>query len=187
MIVITILDIFTSISIIFTLLYNLTIEQFLMQLYLGCTLVSNLIHSLMLSNMFSAGGGAIYDAPKARGGAIFDAHKPRGGAIFVASKPWGGAIFVASKPQGGAIFVASRPWGGAIFVAYHWNVLIKNAKFQKINFLPSIYSLLYNIQSKYLLEFISQEKTTSKWTNPAIWNSLYAAVYYSKVSLSRKL
>ena len=64
------------ISIIFTLLYSLTIEQFLMQLYLGCTLVSNLIHSLMLSNMFSAGGGAIYDAPKARGGAIFDAHKP---------------------------------------------------------------------------------------------------------------
>ena len=62
--------------IIFTLLYSLTIEQFLMQLYLGCTLVSNLIHSLMLSNMFSAGGGAIYDAPKARGGAIFDAHKP---------------------------------------------------------------------------------------------------------------
>ena len=111
-----------------------------MQLYLGCTLVSNLIHSLMLSNMFSAGGGAIYDAPKARGGAIFDAHKPRGGAIFVASKPQ----------------------GGAIFVAYHWNVLIKNAKFQKINFLPSIYSLLYTIQSKYLLEFISQEKTTSK-------------------------
>jgi len=46
-----------------------------MQLYLGCTLVSNLIHSLMLSNMFSAGGGA----------------------IFVASKPQGGAIFVASK------------------------------------------------------------------------------------------
>ena len=137
--------------IIFTLLYSLTIEQFLMQLYLGCTLVSNLIHSLMLSNMFSAGGGAIYDAPKARGGAIFDAHKPRGGAIFVASKPRGGAIFVASKPQ-----------GGAIFVAYHWNVLIKNAKFQKINFLPSIYSLLYTIQSKYLLEFISQEKTTSK-------------------------
>ena len=74
-------------TIIFTLLYSLTIEQFLMQLYLGCTLVSNLIHSLMLSNMFSAGGGAIYDAPKARGGAIFDAHKPRGGAIFVASKP----------------------------------------------------------------------------------------------------
>ena len=63
------------ISIIFTLLYSLTIEQFLMQLYLGCTLVSNLIHSLMLSNMFSAGGGA----------------------IFVASKPQGGAIFVASK------------------------------------------------------------------------------------------
>ena len=147
-----------------------------MQLYLGCTLMSNLIHSLMLSNMFSAGGGAIYDAPKARGGAIFDAHKPRGGAIFVASKPWGGAIFVASKRQ-----------GGAIFVAYHWNVLIKNAKFQKINFLPSIYSLLYTIQSKYLLELISQEKTTSKWTNPAIWNSLYVAVYYSKVSLSRKL
>ena len=84
-------------GIIFTLLYSLTIEQFLMQLYLGCTLVSNLIHSLMLSNMFSAGGGAIYDAPKARGGAIFDAHKPRGGAIFVASKPQGGAIFVASK------------------------------------------------------------------------------------------
>ena len=131
------------IYIIFTLLYSLTIEQFLMQLYLGCTLVSNLIHSLMLSNMFSAGGGA---------------------------------IFVASKPQ-----------GGAIFVAYHWNVLIKNAKFQKINFLPSIYSLLYTIQSKYLLEFISQEKTTSKWTNPAIWNLLYAAVYYSKVSLSQKL
>ena len=75
------------IYIIFTLLYSLTIEQFLMQLYLGCTLMSNLIHSLMLSNMFSAGGGAIYDAPKARGGAIFDAHKPRGGAIFVASKP----------------------------------------------------------------------------------------------------
>ena len=86
------------IIIIFTLLYSLTIEQFLMQLYLGCTLVSNLIHSLMLSNMFSAGGGAIYDAPKATGGAIFDAHKPRGGAIFVASKPRGGAIFVASKP-----------------------------------------------------------------------------------------
>ena len=107
-------------SIIFTLLYSLTIEQFLMQLYLGCTLVSNLIHSLMLSNMFSAGGGAIYDAPKARGGAIFDAHKPRGGAIFVASKPWGGAIFVASKPR-----------GDAIFVAYHWNVLVKNAKFHK--------------------------------------------------------
>ena len=126
--------------IIFTLLYSLTIEQFLMQLYLGCTLVSNLIHSLMLSNMFSAGGGAIYDARKARGG----------------------AIFVASKPRGGAIFVASKPQGGAIFVAYHWNVLIKNAKFQKINFLPSIYSLLYTIQSKYLLEFISQEKTTSK-------------------------
>ena len=84
--------------IIFTLLYSLTIEQFLMQLYLGCTLVSNLIHSLMLSNMFSAGGGAIYDAPKARGGAIFDAHKPRGGAIFVASKPQVGAIFVASRP-----------------------------------------------------------------------------------------
>ena len=95
-----------------------------MQLYLGCTLVSNLIHSLMLSNMFSAGGGAIYDAPKARGGAIFDAHKPRGGAIFV-----------ASKPQGGAIFVASRPWGGAIFVAYHWNVLIKKCQIsQKKNF-----------------------------------------------------
>ena len=128
------------IAIIFTLLYSLTIEQFLMQLYLGCTLMSNLIHSLMLSNMFSAGGGAIYDAPKARGGAIFDAHKPRGGAIFVASKPQ----------------------GGSIFVAYHWNVLIKNAKFQKINFLPSIYSLLYTIQSKYLLEFLSQEKTTSK-------------------------
>ena len=98
-----------------------------MQLYLGCTLMSNLIHSLMLSNMFSAGGGA---------------------------------IFVASKPRGGAIFVASKRQGGAIFVAYHWNVLIKNAKFQKINFLPSIYSLLYTIQSKYLLEFISQEKTT---------------------------
>ena len=91
-----------------------------MQLYLGCTLVSNLIHSLMLSNMFSAGGGAIYDAPKARGGAIFDAHKPRGGAIFVASKPWGGAIFVASKTR-----------GGAIFIAYHCIVLIKNAKFKK--------------------------------------------------------
>ena len=131
---------FQSSIIIFTLLYSLTIEQFLMQLYLGCTLVSNLIHSLMLSNMFSAGGGAIYDAPKARGGAIFDAH----------------------KPQGGAIFVASKPQEGSIFVAYHWNVLIKNAKFQKINFLPSIYSLLYTIQSKYLLEFISQEKTTSK-------------------------
>ena len=111
---------YTANNIIFTLLYSLTIEQFLMQLYLGCTLMSNLIHSLMLSNMFSAGGGAIYDAPKARGGAIFDAHKPRGGAIFVASKPRGGAIFVASKPQ-----------GGAIFVAYHWNVLIKNANFQK--------------------------------------------------------
>ena len=55
-----------------------------MQLYLGCTLVSNLIHSLMLSNMFSAGGRAIYDAPKARGGAIFVASKSRGGAIFVA-------------------------------------------------------------------------------------------------------
>ena len=99
-----------------------------MQLYLGCTLVSNLIHSLMLSNMFSAGGGAIYDAPKARGGTIFDAHKPRGDAIFV---------------------------------AHHWNVLIKNAKFQKIN-LPSIYSFLYTIQSKYLLEFISQEKNNIK-------------------------
>ena len=110
-------DIYYAFMIIFTLLYSLTIEQFLMQLYLGCTLMSNLIHSLMLSNMFSAGGGAIYDAPKARGGAIFDAHKPRGGAIFVASKCQ----------------------GGAIFVAYHWNVLIKNAKFQKINFLPSIY------------------------------------------------
>ena len=128
------------IFIIFTLLYSLTIKQFLMQLYLGCTLMSNLIHSLMLSNMFSAGGGAIYDAPKARGG----------------------AIFVASKPRGGAIFVASKPQGGAIFVAYHWNVLIKNAKFQKINFLPSIYSLLYTIQSKYLLEFISQEKNNIK-------------------------
>ena len=72
------------IAIIFTLIYSLTIEQFLMQLYLGCTLVSNLIHSLMLSNMFSAGGGA----------------------IFVASKPRGGAIFVASKTQGGAIIIA---------------------------------------------------------------------------------
>ena len=74
-------------NIIFTLLYSLTIEQFLMQLYLGCTLMSNLIHSLMLSNMFSAGGGAIYDAPKARGGAIFVASKPQVGAIFVASRP----------------------------------------------------------------------------------------------------
>ena len=114
-----------SILIIFTLLYSLTIEQFLMQLYLGCTLVSNLIHSLMLSNMFSAGGDA---------------------------------IFVASKPRGGAIFVASKTRGGAIFIAYHCIVLIKNAKFKKKIFLPSIYSFLYTIQSKYLLEFISQEK-----------------------------
>ena len=94
--------------------------------------------------MFSAGGREIYDAPKARGGAIFDAHKPRGGAIYVASKPWGGAIFVASKTQ-----------GGAIFIAYHCIVLIKNAKFKKKKFLPSIYSFLYTIQSKYLLESIS--------------------------------
>ena len=89
-----------------------------MQLYLGCTLVSNLIHSLMLSNMFSAGGGAIYDARTARGG----------------------AIFVASKPRGGAIFVAYKPQGDAIFVAYHWNVLIKNAKF---GYLPSPIPLMY--------------------------------------------
>ena len=126
----------SALSIIFTLLYSLTIEQFLMQLYLGCTLMSNLIHSLMLSNMFSAGGGAIYDAPKARGGAIFDAHKPRGGAIFVASKPWGGAIFVASKTRGGAIFIAN-----------HWNILIKNAKFhKKIIFTFNLFIFIYHTE-----------------------------------------
>ena len=84
--------------IIFTLLYSLTIEQFLMHPYPGCTMFSILMLPLLVSITFSAGGGAIYDAPKARGGAIFDAHKPRGGAIFVASKPQGGAIFVASRP-----------------------------------------------------------------------------------------
>ena len=63
--------------------------------YPGCTMFSILMHPLLVSITFSAGGGAIYDAPKAQRGAIYDAPKSRGGAIYDAPKIRGGAIFDA--------------------------------------------------------------------------------------------
>ena len=78
--------------IIFTLLYSLTIEQFLMQPYPGCTRSSILMHPLLISNAFSSGVGAICDAPNSGRGAIFDASKIRSGAIFDAPKIRRGAI-----------------------------------------------------------------------------------------------
>ena len=68
-----------------------------MQPFPGCTRASISIHPLLVSIAFSAGGGAIYDAPKARGGAIVDAPKAQGGAICDAPKARGGAIFNAPK------------------------------------------------------------------------------------------
>ena len=66
-----------------------------MQPYPGCTRLSILMHLLLIRITFSAGGGAICDAPKAQGGAIFDAPKPQGGAIFDAPKAQEGANFFA--------------------------------------------------------------------------------------------
>ena len=45
-----------TLFIISTLLYSLTIEQFLMQPYPGCTRSSILMHPLLISIAFSAGG-----------------------------------------------------------------------------------------------------------------------------------
>ena len=57
-----------------------------MQPYPGCTRFSILMYQLLISITLSAGGGAIYDAPKARGGAIVDAPKAGGDAICDAPK-----------------------------------------------------------------------------------------------------
>ena len=81
-----------TLIIISTLLYSLTIEQFLMQPYPGCTRSSILMHPLLISIAFSAGVGAIFDASKIRNGAIFVAPKIRRGAIFDAPKIKTGAI-----------------------------------------------------------------------------------------------
>ena len=100
--------------IISTLLYSLTIEQFLMQPYPGCTRSSILMHPLLISIAFSAGGGAICDAPNAGRGAIVDAPKSGRGAIVDAPKSGRGAIFDASKIRSGAIFDAPKIRRGAI-------------------------------------------------------------------------
>ena len=97
-----------TIYIISTLLYSLTIEQFLMQPYPGCTRSSILMHPLLISIAFSAGVGAICDAPNSGRGAIFDASKIRNGAIFVAPKIRRGAIFDAPKIKRGAISDANH-------------------------------------------------------------------------------
>ena len=71
-----------------------------MQLYLGCTLVSNLIHSLMLSNMFSAGGGAIYDAPKARGVQFLMLTNPEGVQFLLPPNPEGVQFLLPPNAKG---------------------------------------------------------------------------------------
>ena len=50
------------------------------------------MHPLLISIAFSAGVGAICDAPNSGRGAIFDASKIRSGAIFDAPKIRRGAI-----------------------------------------------------------------------------------------------
>ena len=102
-----------TLFIISTLLYSLTIEQFMMQPYPGCTRSSILMHPLLISITFSAGGGAICDAPNAGRGAIVDAPKSGRGAIFDASKIRSGAIFDAPKIRRGAI-------SDAIFLRIHF-------------------------------------------------------------------
>ena len=79
-----------------------------MQPYPGCTRSSILMHPLLISITFSAGGGAICDAPNAGRGAIVDAPKSGRGAIFDASKIRSGAIFDAPKIRKGAISDANH-------------------------------------------------------------------------------
>ena len=55
----------------------------MMQPYPGCTRCNILMHPLLISITFSAGGGAICDAPNAGRGAIVDAPKSGRGAILL--------------------------------------------------------------------------------------------------------
>ena len=80
----------------------------MMQPYPGCTRSSILMHPLLISIAFSAGVGAICDAPNSGRGAIFDASKIRNGAIFIAPKIRRGAIFDAPKIKRGAISDANH-------------------------------------------------------------------------------
>ena len=66
------------------------------------------MHPLLISIAFSAGVGAICDAPNSGRGAIFDASKIRNGAIFIAPKIRRGAIFDAPKIKRGAISDANH-------------------------------------------------------------------------------
>ena len=68
----------------------------------------NMKKAKVSSSLFSAGRGAICDAPNAGRGAIVDAPKSGRGAIFDASKIRSGAIFDAPKIRKGAISDANH-------------------------------------------------------------------------------
>ena len=130
-----------TLFIISTLLYSLTIEQFMMQPYPGCTRSSILMHPLLISITFSAGGGAICDAPNAGRGAIVDAPKSGRGAIFDASKIRSGAIFDAPKIRRGAISDAN-----------HLDVMSKFKSNQEIfSFSSSIVILIHRVMHDQIL------------------------------------
>ena len=87
----------TAFTIISTLLYSLTIEQFLMQPYPGCTKSSILMHPLLISIAFSAGRGAICDAPNAGRGAIVDA--PKSGRVQFSMPPKSEVVQFSMPPK----------------------------------------------------------------------------------------
>ena len=112
-----------------------------MQPYPGCTKSSILMHPLLISIAFSAGRGAICDAPNAGRGAIVDAPKSGRGAIFDASKIRSGAIFDAPKIRKGAISDAN-----------HLDVMSKFKSNQEIfSFSSSIVILIHRVMHDQIL------------------------------------
>ena len=112
-----------------------------MQPYPGCTRSSILMHPLLISIAFSAGGGAICDAPNSGRGAIVDAPKSGRGAIFDASKIRSGAIFDAPKIRKGAISDAN-----------HLDVMSKFKSNQEIfSFGSSIVILIHRVMHDQIL------------------------------------
>ena len=71
-----------------------------MQLYLGCTLVSNLIHSLMLSNMFSAGGVQFMMLQKPEGVQFLMLTNPEGVQFLLPPNPKGVQFLLPPDPEG---------------------------------------------------------------------------------------